>query len=71
MSAKSFKGASGWFSSRVPVDVPHGGADARRGATVPGVRGVMLTFEDFASGMEQFGRRIQSLRRSRDWAPAA
>jgi pyrimidine oxygenase len=30
-------------------------------ATVPGVRGVMLTFDDFVIGMEQFGTRIQPL----------
>jgi pyrimidine oxygenase len=32
---------------------------------VPGVRGVMLTFDDFVIGMEQFGQRIQPLMRSR------
>jgi pyrimidine oxygenase len=30
-------------------------------ATVPGVRGVMLTFDDFVIGMEQFGTRIGPL----------
>jgi pyrimidine oxygenase len=30
-------------------------------ATVPGVRGVMLTFDDFIIGMEQFGTRILPL----------
>ena len=34
-------------------------------ASVPGVQGVMLTFDDFISGMEQFGTRIQPLMRSR------
>ena len=32
---------------------------------VPGVQGVMLTFDDFTIGMEQFGTRIQPLMRSR------
>ena len=32
---------------------------------VPGVQGVMLTFDDFIIGMEQFGTRIQPLMRSR------
>ena len=35
-------------------------------AAVPGVRGVMLTFDDFVIGMEQFGTRILPLMRSRD-----
>ncbi len=34
-------------------------------AAVPGVRGVMLTFDDFVIGMEQFDRRIQPLMQSR------
>jgi len=34
-------------------------------AAVPGVRGVMLTFDDFLIGMEQFGTRIQPLMASR------
>jgi pyrimidine oxygenase len=34
-------------------------------AAVPGVQGVMLTFDNFISGMEQFGTRIQPLMRSR------
>jgi pyrimidine oxygenase len=34
-------------------------------AEVPGVEGVMLSFDDFVIGMEQFGRRIQPLMRSR------
>jgi pyrimidine oxygenase len=40
-------------------------------ATVPGVRGVMLTFDDFVIGMEQFGQRIQPLMKSRAAALAA
>jgi pyrimidine oxygenase len=32
-------------------------------AEVPGVRGVMLTFDDFVIGMEQFGTRILPLMR--------
>jgi len=34
-------------------------------AAVPGVRGVMLTFDDFVIGMEQFGTRILPLMRCR------
>lgn len=34
-------------------------------AAVPGVRGAMLTFDDFVIGMEQFGTRIQPLMKSR------
>ena len=34
-------------------------------AAVPGVRGVMLTFDDFVIGMEQFGTRILPLMASR------
>jgi pyrimidine oxygenase len=34
-------------------------------AAIPGVGGVMLTFDDFVIGMEQFGHRIQPLMRSR------
>jgi pyrimidine oxygenase len=34
-------------------------------AGVPGVEGVMLTFDDFLIGMDQFGTRIQPLMRSR------
>jgi pyrimidine oxygenase len=40
-------------------------------ATVPGVRGVMLTFDDFLIGMEQFGQRIQPLMKCRAKALAA
>jgi pyrimidine oxygenase len=35
-------------------------------ATVPGVEGVMLTFDDFVIGMEQFGTRILPLMRCRE-----
>jgi pyrimidine oxygenase len=34
-------------------------------ATVPGVQGVMMTFDDFVEGMENFGTRIQPLMRCR------
>ena len=34
-------------------------------ALMPGLRGVMLTFDDYRIGMEQFGNRIQPLMRSR------
>ena len=33
-------------------------------AEVAGVRGVMLTFDDFVIGMEQFGTRIMPLMQS-------
>jgi pyrimidine oxygenase len=35
-------------------------------STVPGVRGVMMTFDDFVIGMEQFGTRIMPLMRCLD-----
>jgi pyrimidine oxygenase len=35
-------------------------------AEVPGVQGVMMTFDDFVIGMEQFGTRIMPLMRSRN-----
>ena len=35
-------------------------------AGVPGVQGVMLTFDDFVIGMEQFGTHIQPLMQSRN-----
>jgi pyrimidine oxygenase len=38
---------------------------------VPGVRGVMLTFDDFVIGMEQFGTRIMPLMRCLDKAKKA
>ena len=34
-------------------------------AALPGLRGVMLTFDDFIIGMEQFGQHIQPLMKSR------
>jgi pyrimidine oxygenase len=34
-------------------------------ATVPGVRGVMLTFDDFVAGMDKFGQHIQPLMTTR------
>jgi pyrimidine oxygenase len=34
-------------------------------ATVPATKGIMLTFDDFLIGMEQFGQRIQPLMQSR------
>jgi pyrimidine oxygenase len=34
-------------------------------ATVPGTKGIMLTFDDFLIGMEQFGQRIQPLMATR------
>jgi pyrimidine oxygenase len=34
-------------------------------ATVPGVSGVMLTFDDFIEGMDKFGQRIQPLMQTR------
>jgi pyrimidine oxygenase len=35
-------------------------------AAVPGVQGVMMTFDDFVVGMEQFGTRIMPLMRSKN-----
>ena len=40
-------------------------------AAVPGVQGVMLTFDDFVIGMEQFGTRVQPLMRCRSDARLA
>ena len=34
-------------------------------AAVPGTLGIMLTFDDFLIGLEQFGQRIQPLMQSR------
>ncbi len=34
-------------------------------ASVPGTKGIMLTFDDFVAGMDQFGQRIQPLMQSR------
>jgi pyrimidine oxygenase len=35
-------------------------------ATMPGVKGIMLTFDDFITGMENFGTRIQPQMRCRE-----
>jgi pyrimidine oxygenase len=35
-------------------------------ATMPGVKGIMLTFDDFLAGIDSFGTRIQPLMRSRN-----
>jgi pyrimidine oxygenase len=40
-------------------------------AAIPGVGGVMLTFDDFVVGMEHFGHRIQPLMQTRRAVPAA
>jgi pyrimidine oxygenase len=40
-------------------------------ASVPGIKGIMLTFDDFVVGMEQFGEHIQPLMRSRQPQVAA
>ncbi len=40
-------------------------------ASVPGTKGLMLTFDDFVVGMDQFGQRIQPLMESRAHAKAA
>ena len=40
-------------------------------ANVPGVRGVMPTFDDFVIGVDQLGRHIQWLMKSRARALAA
>jgi len=46
-------------------------ASVARMSTVPGVQGVMLTFDDFVIGMEQFGTRILPLMRCRNEIKAA
>jgi pyrimidine oxygenase len=33
--------------------------------TVPGVKGVMLTFDDFVTGMDIFGTKVQPLMKTR------
>jgi pyrimidine oxygenase len=38
---------------------------------IPGLAGAMLTFDDFVTGMDQFGQRIQPLMRSRAHVRAA
>jgi pyrimidine oxygenase len=35
-------------------------------ASVPGTKGIMLTFDDFLIGLDRFGQRIQPLIR---WRP--
>jgi pyrimidine oxygenase len=40
-------------------------------ASVPGTKGIMLTFDDFIVGMDQFGQRIQPLMTSRAHLRAA
>ncbi len=39
-------------------------------ASVPGAEGVLLTFDDFLSGIETFGERIQPLMQCRAHLPA-
>ena len=34
-------------------------------ASVPGTSGIMLVFDDFLAGMEDFGQRVQPLMRCR------
>ncbi len=34
-------------------------------AALPGIKGLMLSFDDFLVGMERFGERIQPLMKSR------
>lgn len=40
-------------------------------ASVPGTKGMMLTFDDFLLGLENFGKRIQPLMKSRAHITAA
>ena len=40
-------------------------------AAVPGIAGIMLTFDDFLAGMDQFGTRIQPLMASRSHVAAS
>src|ERR1700760_3180186 len=40
-------------------------------ATMPGVKGIMLTFDDFLVGMDNYGTRIQPLMRCRRHVMAA
>ena len=40
-------------------------------ASVPGTKGIMLTFDDFVAGMDAFGQRIQPLMQSRTHIKAA
>ena len=34
--------------------------------TTPGIKGIMLTFDDFVTGIEQFGEHIQPLMKTRN-----
>jgi pyrimidine oxygenase len=45
-----------------------GAANARLDGNGAGARGVMLTFDDFSIGMEQFGQRIRQLMKPRAMA---
>jgi pyrimidine oxygenase len=38
-------------------------------AEMPGVKGIMLTFDDFLAGMDDYGTRIQPLMRCRKPMP--
>jgi pyrimidine oxygenase len=40
-------------------------------AAMPGVKGIMLTFDDFIAGMDAFGARIQPLMECRGHVEAA
>ena len=40
-------------------------------AAMPGVKGIMLTFDDFIAGMDNYGQRIQPLMRCRQHVMAA
>ena len=40
-------------------------------AAMPGVKGIMLTFDDFLVGMDAYGKRIQPLMRCRQHVMAA
>ncbi len=74
------KDASG-RSSAAYVNLPEGAVNMNMGtlvgsyatvaamldqvAEVPGTKGIMLTFDDFLIGLDQFGRYIQPLMKSR------
>ena len=38
---------------------------------MPGVKGIMLTFDDFLIGMDDYGKRIQPLMKCRQHVMAA
>jgi pyrimidine oxygenase len=40
-------------------------------AAVPGTKGIMICFDEFLNGVEQFGRYIQPLMKSRNGIAAA